>query len=266
MIKALTIAGSDTSGGAGIQADLKTFQEHGIYGMTALTVIVAQNPANDWSHDIFPIGLDAIAAQIDTVLGGIGADALKTGMLPSIEVIELVAEKLRKYGAKNIVIDPVMVCKGTDEVVNPAAANGLHDLLMPLADVTTPNLFEAAQLSGMKQIGSVEEMKEAARRIHALGAKHVFIKGGAKLGADSAIDIFYDGSAFEVLSSPLVSPSYNHGAGCTTAAAVTAGLAKGLSPFQAVSGAKEFVARAIRGGFALNRHVGAVWQGAGRTL
>ncbi|HBE80837.1 MAG TPA: pyridoxal kinase [Firmicutes bacterium] len=264
--KALTIAGSDTSGGAGMQADLKTFQELNVYGMTALTMIVAQNPNNNWSHDIYPVGLDAIEAQIDTALGGIGVDALKTGMLPSFEVIELTARKIRQYGAKNIVIDPVMVCKGTDEVVNPQAVQGLRDILVPLADIVAPNIYEAAQLSGMQHIQSVEDMKEAARRIHGLGAKNVLIKGGAKLGAEKAFDLFFDGGSFELLEIPLIKTTYTHGAGCTMAAAITAGLANGLGDFEAVRQAKKFVTTAIEHGFPLNRYVGAVNHAAHRLF
>lgn len=264
MFKALSIAGSDTSGGAGIQADLKTFQELGIYGMTALTVMVAQNPATGWGHDVYPIEPTTVAAQIDTVLGGIGVNALKTGMLPTAEIIAVVAEKLRQYAPKNIVIDPVMVCKGTDEVVNPAAADGIRSLLVPLADVITPNIFEAAALTGVKDILTLEGMKKAAAILHEQGAKNVFIKGGAKLGGETALDVFFDGKNFEVLASPLLATTYTHGAGCTTAAAVTASLAKGDAPLTAVRKAKEFVTRAIANGFALNQYVGATLHAAHR--
>lgn len=263
MVKALTIAGSDTSGGAGLQADLKTFQELGVYGMCAVTVMVAQNPAKQWAHDIYPIGLDAVEAQIETVLGGIGVDAMKTGMLPSAEIIALVAKKLKHYQPKNIVIDPVMVCKGTDEVVNPDAANGLRDLL-PLADVVTPNLFEAAQLSGLGPVRTLEDMKNAARRIHELGAKHVLVKGGSKLGLPQAVDLLYDGSDFDVLEYPVIHTTYTHGAGCTTAAAITAGLANGLDVRGAVRQAKDFVTKAIRHGFKLNEFVGPTLHAAHR--
>lgn len=262
MFKALTIAGSDTSGGAGLQADLKTFQEYSVYGMTAITVMVAQNPKNNWSHDIYPIGLEAIEAQIDTVLGGIGVNAMKTGMLPSEQVIRLVARKLREYDCSNIVIDPVMVCKGTDEVVNPVAADAIKSELLPLATVTTPNIYEAAQLSGIKPIDSIEKVKEAAKIIHALGAKNVLIKGGTKLGTENAVDVFYDGSEFLLLETPIINTTYTHGAGCTTAAAITANLAKGLSPKDAVLNAKEFVTVAIQDGFRLNEYVGAVRHSA----
>lgn len=264
MYKALTIAGSDTSGGAGLQADIKTFQEFSVYGMCAVTVLVAQNPHNHWAHDVFPLPLDVIEAQIETVLSGIGADALKTGMLPTAQIIALAAEKIKQSGIRNVVIDPVMVCKGTDEVVNPQAADCIRETLAPIATVITPNLFEARQLSGLAQIRSLDEMKEAAKRIHSLGSRYVLIKGGAKLGLANAVDILYDGKEFTVLESPKLDTVFTHGAGCTYAAAVTAGLAKGDSVPAAVHKAKQFVTRAIQHGFSLNQYVGPVNHFAGR--
>lgn len=261
--KALTIAGSDTSGGAGMQADLKTFQELGVYGMTALTVVVAQNPHNNWSHDIYPLTLEALEAQLETVLAGIGVDALKTGMLGTVEIISLVAKKIDQYNVKNVVIDPVMVCKGTDEVLHPETAVGIREQLAPRATVITPNLFEAGQLSGIN-IKSLEDMQEAAVKIHALGAKNVFIKGGAKLGTENAIDILYDGREFVTLESPKFDTSYTHGAGCTSSAAITAGLAKGLPVREAVEQAKTFITAAIRHGFPLNSYVGPTYHAAHR--
>jgi pyridoxine kinase len=266
MIKALTIAGSDTSGGAGMQADLKTFQEYGVYGMSALTVLVAQNPHNNWSHEVFPLSLDVVAAQLETVLTGIRVDAVKTGMLPTAEIISLAAQKIKQSGIRNIVIDPVMVCKGTDEVVNPQAATCIREKLAPIATIITPNLFEAKQLSGVKQISSVADMQEAAKRIHSLGPQYVLIKGGAKLGLSNAVDILYDGKSFELLESPKLDTSYTHGAGCTYAAAITAGLAKGESVLGAVNKAKRFVTAAIEHGFPLNSFVGAVNHCAIRLL
>lgn len=263
MPKALTIAGSDTSGGAGMQADLKTFQELGVYGMTALTVIVAQNPHNSWSHDIYPLPIEALEAQLETVLAGIGIDALKTGMLGSVDIIALVAQKIDRYNIKNVVIDPVMVCKGTDEVLHPETAVAIREQLAPRATVITPNLFEAGQLSGIA-IKSVEDMREAAVKIHALGAKNVFIKGGAKLGTASAIDILYDGREFMTLESPKFATTYTHGAGCTSSAAITAGLAQGLPVRAAAEQAKKFITAAIRHGFPLNSYVGPTCHAAHR--
>ena len=261
--KALTIAGSDTSGGAGLQADLKTFQEYGVYGMTAITVLVAQNPANNWAHDVYPLPLNALEAQIDTVLGGIGVDAMKTGMLGTVEIIALVARKLKQYQVKNIAIDPVMICKGTDEVLHPESAVAISEQLAPLATVITPNVFEASQLSGIR-INSVETMKQAAIKIFALGPKYVLIKGGAKLGTDNAIDLLYDGKEFSVFETPKINTEYTHGAGCTYAAAITAGLAQGLTVPDAVAKAKNFVTLAIQHGFPINSYVGQTYHAAHR--
>lgn len=261
--KALTIAGSDTSGGAGLQADIKTFQEFGVYGMTAITVLVAQNPANNWAHDVYPLSLEALEAQINTVLGGIGVDAMKTGMLGTVEIISLVARKLDEYPVKNIVIDPVMVCKGTDEVLHPESTVAISEQLAPRATVITPNVFEASQLSGIR-IQSVETMKEAAVKIHALGPKYVLIKGGAKLGTDQAVDLLYDGREFTTYETPKIKTEYTHGAGCTYAAAVTAGLAQGLSVPEAVAQAKKFVTQAIQHGFPINSYVGPTYHAAHR--
>ncbi|MBP2655212.1 MAG: pdxK [Firmicutes bacterium] len=263
MFKALTVAGSDTSGGAGLQADLKTFQELGVYGMTAVTVVVAQNPNNNWSHDIYPLPLDVIEAQLETVLAGIGVDALKTGMLASSEVIELVARKIDQYAVKNVVIDPVMICKGTDEVLHPESAISIREQLAPRATVITPNVFEASQLSGIV-IKSIDDMKEAASKIYALGPKNVLIKGGSKLGTANAIDILYDGKQFITLETTKINTTFTHGAGCTTASAIAAGLAKGLSAREAVQQAKKFISTAIAHGFPLNSYVGPTCHAAHR--
>ncbi|MBP2651218.1 MAG: pdxK [Firmicutes bacterium] len=263
MFKTLTIAGSDTSGGAGLQADLKTFQEFGVYGMNATTMIVAENPDTNWSHDIYPLALNVIEAQIETVLAGIGVDALKTGMLGSSEVIELVAKKLDHYKVKQVVIDPVMVCKGTDEVLQPEAARSIKELLAPRATVITPNVFEASQLSGIS-IKSVDDMKNAALKIHGLGAKNVLIKGGAKLGTAKAIDILYDGQEFFTFEAAKLDTDCTHGAGCTYSAAVTAGLAKGVALPAAVKQAKDFVLQGIKNGIPLNSYVGATCHAAHR--
>ena len=161
MYKAMTIAGSDTSGGAGMEADLKTFQEMGVYGMTALTCIVAQNPNADWAHEIYPIEESVIEKQLATILQGIGCDAMKTGMLGSAELVELVARTIDKYELKNVVIDPVMVCKGIDTIMVPEAAAATKELLIKRALVMTPNLLEAAYLADMPSITNVDDMKQA---------------------------------------------------------------------------------------------------------
>ena len=251
MHKALTIAGSDSSGGAGIQADLKTFQEKNVYGMTALTVIVAMDPENSWDHQVFPVDTDIIRAQLATIADGIGVDAMKTGMLPTVDIIELAAKTIKEHNMKNVVIDPVMVCKGANEVLYPEHAKALRELLAPLATVITPNLFEAGQLSGLGEI-----MKEAAKAIHDLGAKHVLITGGGKLDHEKAVDVLFDGREAEVIEGEKIDTPYTHGAGCTYSAAITAELAKGSSVKEAIYSAKEFITEAIRESFRLNEYIG----------
>ncbi|PHB89503.1 bifunctional hydroxymethylpyrimidine kinase/phosphomethylpyrimidine kinase [Bacillus wiedmannii] len=263
--KALTIAGSDTSGGAGIQADLKTFQELGVYGMTSLTTIVTMDPHNGWAHNVFPIPAPTLKPQLETTIEGVGVDALKTGMLGSVEIIEMVAETIEKHNFKNVVVDPVMVCKGADEALHPETNDCLRDVLVPKALVVTPNLFEAYQLSGVK-INSLEDMKEAAKKIHALGAKYVLIKGGSKLGTETAIDVLYDGETFDLLESEKIDTTNTHGAGCTYSAAITAELAKGKTVKEAVKTAKEFITAAIRYSFKINEYVGPTHHGAYRKF
>ncbi|MCD4838087.1 pyridoxine/pyridoxal/pyridoxamine kinase [Neobacillus sedimentimangrovi] len=263
--KVMTIAGSDTSGGAGIQADLKTFQELGVYGMTALTTIVTMDPKNHWSHSVFPIEVSTLEKQIETILS-VGIDAMKTGMLGTVEIIELAAKTIDENKLERVVVDPVMVCKGEDEVLNPETADAMRELLLPRALVVTPNLFEAGQLAGIKTPKTVEEMKDAAVKIHTLGAKYVLIKGGSKLQVeDKAIDLLYDGKEFRIYESHKYNTTYTHGAGCTYSSAVTAELAKGKSVYEAVEVAKEFIAAAIEQGFRLNEYVGPTWHGAYRS-
>ncbi|WP_027416295.1 pyridoxine/pyridoxal/pyridoxamine kinase [Aneurinibacillus terranovensis] len=264
--KALTIAGSDSSGGAGLQADLKTFQERGVYGMTAITTIVAMDPYNGWFHNVFPQQVETVEAQLETIITGIGIDALKTGMLGSIEIIELAARKIEQHQLKNIVIDPVMVCKGADEALHPETNASLRDVLVPKATIVTPNLFEAAQLSGQSPIKTVDDMKEAATKIHSLGAKYVLIKGGGKLEHEKAIDLLYDGETFEILESERIETTYTHGAGCTYSAAITAELAKGKPVREAILTAKAFITEAIRHSFPLNSYVGPTNHAAYRVF
>ncbi|WP_440896926.1 bifunctional hydroxymethylpyrimidine kinase/phosphomethylpyrimidine kinase [Amphibacillus sp. Q70] len=260
MKKTLTLAGSDSSGGAGIQADLKTFQEHNVYGMTALTSIVSMTPET-WSHNVTPIDVNIVEKQLETILS-IGIDAMKTGMLGSVEIIELAANKIKSNHLNNVVIDPVMVCKGEDEVLQPENTDAMRELLLPLATITTPNLFEAGQLAKTGPIHDIDGMKEAAEKIIELGAKNVVIKGGKALDHDQAIDLFYDGTEFLVLEKDKINTTYNHGAGCTFAAAITANLAQGKSVKEAVIAAKDFVHAAIKNGWKLNDFVGSVKHGA----
>ena len=262
MIKIATIAGSDASGGAGLEADLKTFEEYGLYGMAAVTLVATMDPENNWSHKVFPLDEDALRAQLDTVFKGVGVAAAKSGMLGSFYAVDLTRDYIDKYRIKNYVLDPVMVCKGAGEALNPELNAAVAEKLLPLAEVATPNLFEAEQLSGIREITGISQMKEAAKTIYAKGARHVFIKGGAKLnkaaedGQPKAVDLLFDGKNFEVFEEDLVKTAWTHGAGCTTSAAIASGLARGLSVREAVLLAKKFITASLKAGFALNQWVG----------
>lgn len=259
--KALTIAGSDTSGGAGMQADLKTFQELGVYGMTALTCIVTMDPFHHWAHSVNMLDPELLKKQLDTIVSGIGIDAMKTGMLGSPEVIRIAADTIEKNQLKAVVIDPVMVCKGAEEELQPELqpenTAAYREFLLPKALVTTPNLYEAAKLAGTGLITTVDQMKEAAAKLVALGAKNALVKGGSRLkNTDQAIDVLFDGKNFEIIAREKVNTPNIHGAGCTYAAAITAGLAKGQSVSEAVRVAKDFVTAGIRESFSLNEYTG----------
>ena len=262
MIKIVTIAGSDASGGAGLEADLKTFEEYGLYGMAAVTLVATMDPDNNWSHKVFPLDENALRSQLDTIFKGIGVSAAKSGMIGAFYAVDLCCEYISKYKVDNYVLDPVMVCKGAGEALNPELNAAVEKKLLPLAEIATPNLFEAEQLSGLREITCVEQMKEAARIIHGKGARHVFIKGGAKLkeglafNPARALDLFFDGKEFHILEEELIKTSWNHGAGCTSSAAIASGLAKGLSVWEAVVLAKKFITKSLSAGFALNQWVG----------
>jgi pyridoxine kinase len=261
--KALSIAGSDTSGSAGMEADLKTFEEMGVYGMVALTVIVAQNPAN-WAHDIFPIDLHTIERQIATVGSGIGTDAMKTGMLGSAALVEMVAASIQKYHLKNIVIDPVMVCKGIDTIMVPEAAAAIKTKLVKYADVITPNTLEAAYLADMDKVETVDDIKEACQRIHKLGAKNIVIKSGSRFTGGNMVDVLFDGTAFTIEEKTKLDNVYNSGAGCSFSAAITACLAKGLDIHTAFKTTQKFMQKAVENSFKLNKYTGSLCHWASR--
>ncbi len=258
--KVLTIAGSDTSAGAGMQADLKTFQELDVYGMVALTSIVTMDKET-WSHDVTPIDMNVFEKQLETAIS-IGPDAIKTGMLGTQDIIKRAGDVFVESGADYFVVDPVMVCKSEDEVLNPGNTEAMIQYLLPKATVVTPNLFEAGQLSGLGKLTSIEDMKKAAQVIYDKGTPHVIIKGGKALDQDKSYDLYYDGQQFYQLTTDMFQQSYNHGAGCTFAAATTAYLANGKSPKEAIIAAKAFVASAIKNGWKMNDFVGPVDHGA----
>ena len=237
---ALTIAGSDSSAGAGIQADLKTFAAFEVYGASAITAVTAQNTLGVTA--IEELGTGVIAAQIDAVVGDLGVGAVKTGMLSSTPIIETVAERLEAHRLERVVVDPVMVAKGGERLLREDAVAALTRLLLPLALVLTPNAGEAEVLSG-RPVTTMEEAKEAARAIAALGPRHVVVKGG-HFGTD-AVDVLFDGERFTELPAKRVTTTSTHGTGCTFSSAIAAGLATGKGVGEAVADAKAYVTEAI---------------------
>jgi hydroxymethylpyrimidine/phosphomethylpyrimidine kinase len=240
--KALTIAGSDSGGGAGIQADLKTFQELKVFGMSALTAVTAQNTLG--VQGVYPLSVEAVKQQIESIGTDLGTDAVKTGMLFSSEIIQAVAEKIKQFGWKNIVVDPVMIAKGGAPLLQDEAVSALKNDLLPLATVITPNIPEAEVLTEMT-IRTLEDRQKAAKRLHELGVKYVVIKGGHDEGESEAVDLLYDGEQFSYFKSKRVETKHTHGTGCTFAAAITAELAKGSNVKEAVQTAKDFIQAAI---------------------
>jgi len=245
MKKALTIAGSDSGGGAGIQADLKTFMAFGVYGMSAITALTAQNTIG--VQAIFDVSPEFVRKQIESIMVDIGTDAAKTGMLSSVSITEAVAEAVREFKIPNLVVDPVMVAKSGDLLLLEEARAAIRDRLIPLAEVITPNLFEAEVLLGRKICG-VDDMKTAARHLAELGCKWVALKGGRSDIDGKAVDVLCNGKELELLVSPWMGSRNTQGAGCTFASAIAAGLAKGFSVPEAVKTAKEYISEAIRSG------------------
>jgi hydroxymethylpyrimidine/phosphomethylpyrimidine kinase len=258
---ALTIAGSDSSGGAGIQADLKTMAAFGVYGATALTSVTAQNTLG--VRGVVNLPPEFVEAQIDAVMEDVGADAAKTGMLATRGIIEAVADRVRSHAIPNLVVDPVMVATSGASLIEEDAVRAMADAVVPLAYVVTPNLREAEILSGIG-IDSDAAVEEAARAIHGLGGRNVLIKGGHLEGA--ATDVLFDGSIFVRYTVPRVPVGDVHGTGCTLSAAIASALALGLRLPEAVEAAKRYVTRGIatsfgRGkGSALLNHFASPWD------
>ena len=249
----MTIAGSDSGGGAGIQADLKTFAALGVYGTSVLTAITAQNTQRVAA--VLELPPEMVAAQIDAVVSDIGADAVKTGMLSSAAIIEVVAEKVREYKLPNLVVDPVMVAKSGDRLLREDAVLALKEKLLPLALVVTPNLPEAEVLVG-HAVDSFDDMRRAAEEVVALGATTVVIKGGHREGP--AVDLFYDGRSFHEFAAARVDTNSTHGTGCTFASAIAAGLAKGSDVRGAVAMAKAYVTKALQHAYPVGHGHGPV--------
>jgi hydroxymethylpyrimidine/phosphomethylpyrimidine kinase len=252
--KALTIAGTDPSGGAGIQADLKTFQELEVYGMSVITSVVSQNTMG--VKHFTDMSAELIETQIDAVFEDIRPDAVKTGMLSRSEIIQLVVRKIKEHQMINVVVDPVMVAKSGDPLLAEEAKQSLIEQLLPVCDVVTPNIPEAEAIVGRK-IESKEERKEAARRIvDEYGAKAAIVKGGHVEG--EAVDTLYDGTGFEEFSSPRFDTKHTHGTGCTFSSAIAAELAKGADLLDAIQTAKTFIYEAISHPIALGKGRGPV--------
>jgi hydroxymethylpyrimidine/phosphomethylpyrimidine kinase len=254
---ALTIAGSDSGGGAGIQADLKVFFALGCHGTSALTALTAQNTVG--VTGIHEVPDEFVVAQIDAIASDIGVDAAKTGMLASAPIVEAVAKAVEANGIARLVVDPVFISKHRDALLAESAVDALKTRLLPLAEIVTPNLFEAGGLVGA-DVSSLEDMEEAARAIHRLGARNVLVKGG-HLPGDSAIDIFFDGTNLERIEGPRFDTEDTHGTGCAISAAIAARLAHGDELIAAVRYAKEFISGAIEHGLRIGKGYGPVNPG-----
>lgn len=251
MKKVLTIAGSDCSGGAGIQADLKTFSAHGVYGMSVIVSVVAENTSR--VIDIQDITPELIEKQIDAVFEDIGADAVKVGMLSQPCSMEAIAGKLQTYRPHNVVIDPVMVAKNGCPLMNPDAVATLIKIILPLADMVTPNIPEAEKITGIS-IASTQDMEQAAKRIYELGVRSVLVKGGHAAG--DALDVLYDGRGFYHFSAERIATKNTHGTGCTYSSAIAANLALGMALPEAVKHAKDYVTTAIRHSLTIGKGCG----------
>jgi len=242
MKKAMTIAGSDSGGGAGIQADLKTFAAYGVFGACAITALTAQNTIG--VQGVFEVPPSFVGLQIDSVARDIGFDAVKIGMLSSVAIIETVAAKIVEHGLGPVVLDPVMVAKGGDPLLRADAKGALVGMLLPHAAIVTPNIPEAEILCGFP-IPDARAMREAARCILSLGPKAVIVKGGHLEGREESVDVLFDGSEYREYSAPRIGSRNTHGTGCTFSSAIAAALALGYGLGDAVASAKDYVTRII---------------------
>jgi hydroxymethylpyrimidine/phosphomethylpyrimidine kinase len=245
--KCLTIAGSDSGGGAGIQADLKTFAALGVYGCSVITAITAQNTMKVTA--VLPVPALMVKEQLETVLEDLQPDAIKTGMLATAENVQIVAEILKAHPTVPLIVDPVMVAKSGDSLLTDEAVATLRDQLLPLAFLVTPNIPEAEVLGGIT-LKTENDFCQAAKRLYELGARHVLLKGGHRpnvgAGEDPKIvDLFFDGADFHALSGPWIQTPHTHGTGCTIASAITALLGKGMKPLEAVQEARIYLTDAL---------------------
>ncbi|MGQ0570050.1 MAG: bifunctional hydroxymethylpyrimidine kinase/phosphomethylpyrimidine kinase [Armatimonadota bacterium] len=248
--RAMTIAGSDSGGGAGIQADLKTFTVLGVFGTSAITALTAQNTTG--VTEIVEMAPSFVVEQIDQVMSDIGTDAVKTGMLSNAAIIDAVAAAIRRWEIARLVVDPVMIAKSGAPLLQPEATDALRRVLLPVALVVTPNLHEASALVG-RPVRTLDEMRAAAREIHAMGPRYVVVKGGHLEDSDQSIDVLFDGSTFEQFAAPRAPTRHTHGTGCVFSAAIAAELAKGQAVRDAVARAKEVITAAIAAGLPIGR-------------
>jgi hydroxymethylpyrimidine/phosphomethylpyrimidine kinase len=256
--RALTIAGSDSGGGAGIQADLKTFSVLGVYGMTAVTAVTVQNTMGVLSYEA--LSPATVGDQIRAVASDIGVDAAKTGMLANAAIVEAVADAVAELAVPNLVVDPVFMSKHGHVLLAEEAVDALRARILPLATIVTPNLPEASGLAGLR-VETREEMRGAAEGILASGARAVLVKGGHLQGAaGEAADLFVDGTTEEWFSAPRIDTPHTHGTGCTLSAAIAAHLARGDPLREAVRAGKAFVTEAIRCALPLGQGIGPVDQ------
>ncbi|AGP30726.1 hydroxymethylpyrimidine/phosphomethylpyrimidine kinase [Corynebacterium terpenotabidum] len=261
---AFVIAGSEATGGAGIQVDLKTFQQLGVYGVGALSCIVSFDPNNGWGHRFHPVDPEIIAEQFEAALATHSVENMNTakvGMLGTPATIDIVAAKLGERTWKNVVLDPVLICKGQEPGAALDTDNALREKILPLATVVTPNVFESQTLSGMEHIETVADLEEAAKRIGE-HVPYVLAKGGVELPGAEAVDVLWDGHEITRFTAPKVGEQRVSGAGCTVAAALTAELAKGTEITEAVAAAKALVTRGIEHRVSANTPFDTVWQGA----
>ena len=253
MKKCLTIAGSDSGGGAGIQADLKTFSAHGTFGMSVITAVTAQNTQGVF--DVQDISPSVITHQIEAIFDDIKPDAVKIGMVSSAKIVEAIVKTLKKYKLPPIVVDPVMISKSGSTLLQSNAKKALIEFLIPMATIITPNLLEAEAITGYK-ITTIEAMKEAASSLSDLGCSYVLIKGGQHI--KDAIDVLYDGKEFYIIKTQSIDTKNTHGTGCTLSSAIAANLSKGIEMKSAVNMAKTYITEAIKQGFAIGHGVGPV--------
>jgi len=252
---ALTIAGSDSGGGAGIQADLRTFAFHRVHGTSAITCVTAQNTQGVSRVD--PLPPESVASQIGAVVTDIGVQATKTGMLLSAAIIEITAQQVERYGLSQLVVDPVMVSRTGSQLLADDAIETLRDRLLPLALIVTPNRYEAQILTGI-ELQSLEDMQKAAAQIHRLGPKSVLVKGGGMAGELRGVDVWWDGARMEILRTSCVQTQNTHGTGCTLSSAIAAQLALGADPFTAIQQGKIYITQALDHALAIGHGQGPV--------